>query len=199
MKLWTIQPKEWYDKLQEQNVIFGEKQYVPYFLLDAYDWLIDEMDKRIGEKPHFDCYPIWAWYQYDSEKKPKPDLRCSDHLKKGTHGVRIEIEKKDKDVILSDFTLWHFPITKHYIADSESDNMEFDNLLEKNGFIYSDPDFESIPTVLKNQIINSWNKILDLKYLSAYQSGNISEKKIQATFWSLNVNEIVKVTEFIAR
>jgi hypothetical protein len=199
MKLWTVQPVEWYLKLQEQQIISGEKQYVDECFLAAYDWLIPEMENRIGNKPYPDCYPIWAWYQYENEKKPKPDLRNSALLNKGKAGVCIEIEKDVKDVLLSDFTMWHFPIAGHYISDSEEDDNTFDLLLKQNGFVYSDPDFDAIPVELKHRIIKSWDKIFDLNYECNFQSYKKSEKQIQATFWSLCLNEIVKVTEFIAR
>lgn len=115
MKLWTIQPIEWYEKFLIEEKIYGERNYVESNFLLGYEWLIKVMEERIGTRPLNDCFPIWAWYQYSSVDKKRPDLRETGHLEKGEVGVRIEIEKDDNEVLLSDYELWHFPLGLHLL------------------------------------------------------------------------------------
>lgn len=114
----------------------GKKENVDEDWLSAYDYMIEKMEKRIGGRPDT-SYPIWAWYQYDSKKKPKPDLRHNALLYKGQKGVRLEIEKEDHSVLLSDFILWHFPFCyKNYISDSKREANKFEKQIVKLGFSY---------------------------------------------------------------
>lgn len=47
-------------------------------------------------------------------QQAKPDLRYSCHLNKGTPGVRLTLQKEIREVLLSDFILWHSPYCYHY-------------------------------------------------------------------------------------
>ena len=88
MRLWTIQSPEVYQLIEETGVyrcdpyqsgmltpideskagLELEKQFA-----DSYDWLVRQMEKRIGPRPEGVVYPVWAWYQYGFKRKP--DLR----------------------------------------------------------------------------------------------------------------------------
>ncbi|WP_304342657.1 DUF3841 domain-containing protein [Chryseobacterium koreense] len=121
MKLWTIQPVEWYEKLLENNIIFSEQKYLEIEdnFLRAYEWMIFQMEARISNKPVKNMFPIWAWFQYNNAQNQRPDLRNVGFLPKGTKGVRIEFDKKDEAVLLSDFNLWAYVLNYWYIADNE--------------------------------------------------------------------------------
>lgn len=129
MTLWAIQSVDWYERLLKESIIYGELKHVKEnleFGLFGYHWLMQKMDERIGKRPFLDCYPVWAWYQYKDSKHRRPDLRGRDFLPKGTKGVRLEIQKSDKDVLLSDFTLWHFPFSYHgFIGANQTESEAF--------------------------------------------------------------------------
>lgn len=64
MKLWTIQPIEWYKKLCEDDIIYGDKKHIELIEMDffnyAYNWMRKEMEVRIGRATPKGSYPIWA-------------------------------------------------------------------------------------------------------------------------------------------
>lgn len=198
MKLWTIQPIEWYEKLLAEKIIYGERKYVEPDFLFGFEWLIKMMEKRIGKKPIIDCFPIWAWYQYLTANKMRPDLRESGHLEKGEAGVRVEIEKNESEVLLSDYGLWHYPLGMHcYIGNSEEDERTFETKLADKKL--DDRGFKELPRDIQNTIQDSWLKIFDLNFDCPYYTTKKEKKSIQATFWSLSLDEVVKVDKFIAR
>lgn len=195
--LWTIQPIERYSKLLTDKVIYTTKVLIdidtPFMY--PYEWMRKQMEIRISKPNNSNLFPIWAWYQYQG--KPKPDLRHSGFLPKGAKGVRIEFTKSIKDIVLSDFDLWHYPLNYWYIADSEQDGKKFDDLLGANGLQYGD--IENYPARIKQVIENSWHKIFDMDYNSEYASHSFENKSIQATFWNLSIDEVIKVDKFTAR
>ncbi|MDO4224048.1 MAG: DUF3841 domain-containing protein [Acinetobacter sp.] len=197
MQLWTIQPIEFYQQLRKDKIIYGERQRVDVDFLSPYQWLIEKMEQRIGLRPFAECSPIWAWYQCHSVQKRKPDLRYGGYLHKGTQGVRLEICKADKDVLLSDFDLWHYPLNNWYLAESMADADAFYQRLEDEHIAFADQ--ENYPSDLRQKIEQSWNKVLDLNFYADGITHLPDEKSIQATFWSLSLDEIVNVQPFIAR
>ena len=195
--LWSIQRIERYHQLLQDRIIYGQPVNMDADNQEGYDWLVMKMEQRIGKRPIKDIYPIWAWYQYDSKKKKKPDLRRSAHLWRGTKGVRITLEKDISEVLLSDFILWHHPYAyKGFIGNTEEDDMNFETLLKSRGI---EDQFDNFPQDIKNEVIKSWEKIFDLDFDYEYYTQKREDKMIQATFWTLSLDEIVKVEEFIAR
>ena len=100
MILWTIQPEEIFDLIQTSGVyrcneeIAGIKDFCP----EQYDWLADQMRKRIGSPPEGVNYPVWAYMKWRSESV-KPDLRAVRWYwgRKGEKYFRIEADIPDKD------------------------------------------------------------------------------------------------------
>lgn len=203
LTLWTVQPIKWYEKLLQERVIFGRKDLSDWYkdddvgFIKAYDWLVVQMEKRISPKPFENALPIWAWYHYLNVDKKRPDLRSSGFLPKGQKGVRIEFRKKESEILLSDFDLWHCVLNYFFITDNEKEDAEFDALLNKFGLKFTER--ENVPVQIHEIIIKSWEKILDMNYSSEYSVSPFDKKSIQATFWSLSVNEIIKVDTFTAR
>jgi hypothetical protein len=159
--------------------------------------MIEKMENNIGQRPNKSVYPIWAWYQSKNNKVKRPNLRSTGFLPKGTKGVRIEFDKPENQILLSDFALWHFPLNYWHIADNEKEDLEFHKLLKeyKVNFI----DKEKYPFELRKVVENSWNKILDMHYHSGYVADKFIDKKIQATLWCIKSSEITKVDFFNAK
>ena len=62
MLLWTIQHKAAYDILLETGRLIANEKYL---LLDGglrcyYEWIAEQMKKRIGMPPDDVIYPVWA-------------------------------------------------------------------------------------------------------------------------------------------
>ena len=105
MKLWTIQTKEFYDVLQKNGVVYCDREscFCKEYR-EMYDWMANEMRKYIGNPSNPEVrYPIWAWYQYTSRKKPKPPVSSKMLASDQEEGVILEIEIPDNEVLLSDF------------------------------------------------------------------------------------------------
>lgn len=183
MKLWTIQPVEWYEKLLSDGIIYGEEHLIEFIKDDDFK----------------NAYPVWAWYQYSKINKRKPDLRNRGFLTKVTKGVRIEFEKCEKDILLSDFTLWTHPINFWHIADNENDDNNFDKLLEKENIKFNELTRYNAPTYIREKIEKSWDKVLDMEYCPEYSAHPFESKSIQATFWSLSKEEIINVDFFTSK
>lgn len=201
MQLWTVQPIEWYEKLIKDGIICGDRKYIDKdweFALTGYHWLMKKMDELIGRRPFPECYPVWSWYQYHNSKRRKPDLRNKAFLQKGKKGVRLEINKNDHEVLLSDFMLWHYPFSYHsFIGQNEKESLEFDQMQEDRNL--SNQPFEKQPENIQQKIIKSWDRVLDMNFDDPYHTTSKEDKSLQATFWTLSVQEIVKVEEFTAR
>lgn len=170
--------------------------------MPAYDWLATRMEAMIGGRPSPRALPLWAWQQYDGAARPRPDLRSSGHLPRGTRGIRIEFEIDDSAVVLSDFMDWHFVLNGWYVSDSEEEDDAFDASVAKkwhSGGCWK-PNF---PPRHRRRIEASWEKIFDLDRACDDEdwrgpSGR-DERDIQATFWSIDIGMVRRADEFTAR
>ena len=72
-----MQPIEIWDMIQNTGVYRCDpaKTSMPELLfVEIYEWLIQQMKKKIGIPPEGVQYPVWAWYIQKGKHK-KPDLR----------------------------------------------------------------------------------------------------------------------------
>ena len=192
IKLWTIQNERGWNELIQHGMLIPTEEFVKPDFKTGYEWMKGQMSYRIGRPEETNQFPVWAWYQYFDSSKRRPDLRESGHLTSGSIGYRIEIEKEQKDILFSDFILWHYPLSyKRYIADSESEAIEFEKRL-------SNVKFEKLSKAEKNLVEKSWEKIFDMNFDLEYYTLPFHEKKIQATFWGLQMKDVIKVDKFIA-
>lgn len=203
MRLWTIQDEEAYQILEQTGVLHADGNH----LLDdsfrrAYDWLVHEMRLRIGEPPEGACYPIWAWYQWEGKRK-RCDLRCGGYARRGTPLVQLTIDVDDDKVLLSDLDDWHYVLNFWYYSLTEEENNNFEAAYESEGFVFQDMDDPDVsdPRIEKyrQQIVASWQHIFDLWKENSYCSYPVDQKTIQATFWELRKEQIVKVEHFHAK
>lgn len=201
-RLWTIQPHAVWQQLQQTGIYRTEWHHVAanWHGLDwqhAYDWMVAQMKARLAPPPTGCVYPIWAWYQWDSALKRRPDLRSSEYSSMA--GVRLELLLPTVSVLLSDFALWDYPLNWWYLPRSEADDLAFaarfanDATTKPNTLV---PDRRS---TMHAAIEESWQGIFDLNWSDLYISRPHSQKRIQATFWELKLDQVIKVTPFAAR
>ena len=142
------------------------------------------MIKRIGDKPTGVEYPVWAWYQWEGERK-KPDLR-SERWGNGWKGDRfacMEIDIPEQDVLLSDFDLWSIMLNNGLLSETEEESIE----LEKKYNLLS----EQKKWEMKSK---NWEGVFDLSPLE--NGWIIRGDSIQATFWELRIDQIRSVRMF---
>lgn len=190
MRLWTVQPIEVYDNILK----YGEYKCAPAKaeLLSykefkkAYKWLSEKMnEKKLAPTNVF--YPVWAWHTRDWKHK-KPDLRNIGLGIKREKSVCLEIEIPDDEVFLTDFDAWHFILNDTFVPKSEN---------EKDWEIEWDLYDKMNPEEKEKYKLNSWNEVFNI---SPFENDWMTRGKyIQATFWKLKKENIVKVQFFTAR
>lgn len=187
MRLWTVQPEEVFDIIEKHGVFHCDSNKSELILKwgfkDAYLWLSDQMEKRIGPAPEGVIYPIWAWHTMRYEHK-RPDMRYSEFRIVKRPFVLMEIEIPDEQVLLSDEVSWHIVLNDGYDPEAKTD-AEFDQAYE---YYQCQPD-----DVKKKMRIASWNNVFDITRHNEY---DWRDKFIQATFWELKKDNIVKVWHY---
>lgn len=205
MKLWTIQGYGAYEKFlqtgnltADENYLFGGED-----MRFAYDWMAGKMKKQGIDPPKGINYPVWAWYQKDGKRKRR-DLREWGYANRGEKMVQLTIEIDDKDVLLSDFNLFNSILNYWYLPEDEIDDETFEE--EYTALGYEQIDFQNfnIQTQemkdIRRKIVESWEKVFDLeKEDNNWLYGRNSDKSIQATFWKLKSEQVLKAEVFIAK
>ncbi|HCM27570.1 MAG TPA: hypothetical protein DIC34_13665 [Treponema sp.] len=171
--IWSIQSEEAFAHLRANQILRAEIKFSYEHFLAAYQWMSEQLRQRVPAPS--DCrVPLWGWYQFENEKKKKPDLRQAGYVEKGMRAVRLKLELPIDRVVLSDFNLWHYVLNQWNIPGHLGEEESPDSA-------------------------NNWERIFDLDW---YQEG-ITERKeqkaIQATFWEIRMDEVVEYTFFKGR
>lgn len=58
MKLWTIQPVEFYDELIINEEVHCFEKYIYSHFNEPYNWMIAQKENRIGQRPNKNIYLI---------------------------------------------------------------------------------------------------------------------------------------------
>lgn len=188
MRVWTIQSLTVLARLEKEQILYAEPAHIPEEFRQAYDWMRAQMERRIpGYGGH---YPWWGWYS------PRPDLRQSGYLPRGTHGVRLELELDPAQVLLSDFDAWHVVLNRGYLALSEEEDEAW-----YRRFAMAVPDrwVWPPPEPWFSDIINSWERIFDLEALATSDDWGAGPRFIQATFEPLRLADVRRYNHFMAR
>ena len=199
MILWTIQTREAWQQLQSCGVLRGRRErIVEQSWQGPYQWMIEQMKRRIGSPPSPAAYPIWAWFQWENAKRARPDLRANGHFARGVSAVRIEFECSDAVALLSDFDLWHYILNYWYLPASEAEGEQFEAELARQGLSF----FETKPLTspeYHQRIVKSWQKIFDLHWTEDNRALPRNRKSIQATLWEITTAQVRDHTHFRAR
>lgn len=170
LRVWTIHRMGWWHLLQKRGVLGGDGRRAGWpELRRSYRLIMGQMQHRVPG--YRGGWPVWFWYT------PKPDLRSSGHLQKGTHAVRLELEIPAARALLSDFESWHCVLNNGYLALAE--NTYIDNATQQ-------------------QIEASWPRVFDLDALR--ESGYWGPvDRIQGVTEYVTLDEVRNAREFIAR
>ena len=177
MRLWTIQTKAVFNTLQETgtyicnpdlSICLAELDfYIPY------NWLCNQMEKRIGKRPANIKYPVWAWHTLYG-RHSKPDLRWTEFRHLESDSVCMEIEIPDGQVLLSNEEDWHYVLNDWFNTKYKSE-LTFEQAEEW---------FQKLSDHQKRiEKEKSWEYIFDVKDCPF----------IQATFWELKKENIVNI------
>lgn len=204
MRLYTSQPLSIYDTLCRAGSFSSEpwKDAEGWICSDApgiklaYDWLCDEMMERGLHRPAPMVYPMWAWYRYMGESKPKPDLRHSAYknCQPGERLVLLTLNVPDNDVLLHDYEAWHYPLNYFYLAAQRTSDC-FERQCKAAGF----PLYREVPLqdkALHAEVQRSWHTIFDLPACRRLFKRSRAEQAVQATFWTLHAEHVTEAVAF---
>jgi len=204
MLVWTIHSLPVWEKLQHDGCLYGPGPDLvnnEWQWRTAYDWMVEQMERRIGPSPKPGIYPLWAWYQWGNATHRRPDLRCRGHLVPGTKGVRLAVEIPPDQILLSDFEHWHFALNYWYSSHTQAEDEAFDAELALHGVVRT-PDGPLSDPVYHQRILDSWQRIFDLDGVGDPDwdgDETRAQKVIQGTFWQLSLDQVRAVTVFTGR
>ena len=188
--LWTIQDEVAFREMERTGVLRANEEHLwcgdYYMRRFGYDWIAQQMVKRIGPAPLNVRYPVWAWYKWEG-KRTRRDTRDECLGPTGTPMVQIEFEADTDSFLLSDFDKWCcFLAGGGYIAKSEKDKDAFSKLSWEE----KDKYYEL-----------SWERIFDMDHIDEYVPYwyGSDEISIQATMWQIELSQIKSVEYFVAK
>ena len=173
MRLWILQHASVWDELKSEGI--WRVPEIDEIYRRPYDWLVSQMESRIGKRPEGVAYPIWAWAKLQGRPDGKPDMRSVGRIWERPC-VRLELEIDESRIVLSDEDWWHYVLNGSYLPQGEGD----------------EPDLENLALQEREA---SWHRIFDV-------SGDASakwpwiKKSIQATFWELRREDVISVEHF---
>ena len=204
MRLYTIQPVSIYETLRRAGTFLSEPWKDPeeWICTDApaiklaYDWLCNEMVERGLSRPAPSVYPIWGWYRYMGEEKPKPDLRhrAYKNCRPDEQQVLLTLDVPDDDVLLHDYEAWHYPLNYFHLAAQRASD-RFERQCKAAGF----PLYSEVPlrdNALHAEVQRSWHTIFDLPACRRLFRRSRAEQAVQATFWTLRAEHVTKAVAF---
>lgn len=180
MVLWTVQAVEVYKEILQKGSYTCKKSNtnIDNDYINSYEYISEYMRSIIGGENTEELYPIWAWYKCDRKNK-QPNLKHMGYSGNKKEYVLLQIEKDDRDVLLSDFDLWHFVLNNEYYIEETSEKL-YDEKMAKYERLFKEEK--------QREKVNSWNSIFHIE----------KSEYIQATFWRLNIKDIKKVKFFKA-
>ncbi|MFO1207343.1 MAG: DUF3841 domain-containing protein [Burkholderiales bacterium] len=181
MRAWTIQSPEVFAALQAGRVWRARERQVPRDWLASYRWMADQMREGLGPPTAPSQMPVWLWCTWRGRSRPKPDLRATGHLPRGTRGVRIELNLDEARVLRSDFELWHYVMNGWYLPRSAQDERDFERR----------PDGDRIAA--------SWRRIFDMAWEDRRYVSSRGRRAIQGVCWELRPADVTAATPFVAR
>ena len=178
MILWTIQHLKAYEKLCETGTLRADAKHLIFNgeFTEAYRWMAEQMTERIGPAPNDTVFPVWAWYQWEGQRK-RPDMRFHSRGwgEKGTPIVLLTIDVPENLVLLSDFDYWHI-------------------VLNDGDLIYP---YSEIACYSEEKKRNSWKNIFDIT--CSFDSEEHNSISTQATLWEIKNEWVIKAEHFISR
>lgn len=201
MKVYTTQTLAFYEELMQNGMVYCNKEsWICLEFRFQYDWMAEQMRKRIGEPPFSGIkYPVWVWLQYNSKKDPKPRMSPKEILKEENEAVMLELDVPDDAVLLSDLDLWIHPLNGWEICGKKESKLfekEKDAYEKDHGRCFHLNDW---PQTIQEKIVSTWERVFDLDWINPYQApSKRKNRSIQGTMWLLR-KEWLKVAHIFNR
>ncbi|WP_338586967.1 DUF3841 domain-containing protein [Paenibacillus sp. Y5S-9] len=169
MIYWSMQTLEVWKQAQETGYLEGSSEHLMF--PKQYIWMMEQMKTRL---PNYKGeYPIWLWIK-------KPDMRSTAHFEGGTKCVRLTIDLKETDVLISDLDRWNLVLNNGFCSDNEHEEGEFN---------------KGILEMTKEE---SWERIFDLnRAVDVNWTGNGAW--LQGTTGRIYLEKVKRVEQYISR
>lgn len=182
VRVWSIQSSAVMEHLTSYGKLSGDLRRVSRLDRHAYSWMLSQYSRRIGT--HATQSLVWGWYAYRGKTQRRPDLRKTMHLPRGSRGVLLDLSLDCSTLLLSQFEMWVWVMGGHYVPQ-DFDELEW---VEK-----------SSKRLSRRKLENSWERIFNLSFGSEEFWGPMSLRAIQFVVPEICVNQIRRVTPFVAR
>ncbi|HIW71595.1 MAG TPA: DUF3841 domain-containing protein [Candidatus Levilactobacillus faecigallinarum] len=180
MIMWTVQPMAVYQQLQRDGVFHCDPTQTwamdDEYFQPAYQWMANQMTRRIGPAPANVTVPIWAWYRRDWQHK-RPDFR---YYHDYPDQVCLEVEVPEEQVLLSDCDEWNVIINDGVLMKANTDE-EFDVACARYQQMSSKQQ-----TAFK---LRSWKRVFEIDPVHD-DTGFWQGKDVQGCFWELHLSQV---------
>lgn len=195
IKLWTIMQEKAFRSLEANETLRCGPDHLDleYYNPGTIEWIIGQMNKRIGPAPHGVAGPIWAYKQWAGSSNMKPDLRSIRHYwaPSGPH-YRVEYELSEDKMLLSDMDIWACILNGAYSAETKEESDDFDLRLKASGHKENWP----YPEPFLKEVTDSWELAFRLDIIHEDYYTTIGRQTIQATVWEIPLSTVIDVTPF---
>lgn len=182
LRLWTVQHESAWEQAEMASALRADGRRVYPCFRQAYRWMSGQMRRRLGHSKS--AYPIWAWL------RPKPDLRCSNHLEPGTPGVCVEFRIPGEHLLLSSLDAWTVVLNYGYLSLTEEEHDQWERRRKPGVSRHVNNGPEDVE--------KSWERIFDLEALDgSHWMGPVGS--IQATLPEIPIEAVLGVRRFTAR
>lgn len=203
VELYTIQHVDQLKNLDNNGFITGDKDFVYDEVFDeSYRWMIRKMIYKynihvpdIMKARQTSYYPIWFWYSWGGQEHRRPDLRSTSYSERGTELVLITFKKDWRDILLSDFGMWHAVLNKS-LLDYNDFYKNIQTILDKNKPYRF---YNELDKKYQDIIRESWNVIFDMDFQDPDFTDPFYERHIQGVTWCVRQEEILSMKKFICR
>lgn len=166
MRLWSIQPFESLEELENTGIFIPKKEKSRNINVYnyAYKWLICQMNEKLNTD--YTNYPIWMWHTFEGERQ-EPNLDNAGFVKVDGKRILYNLDVPEDNLVLSDFEKWQFVLENTFVLD---ETISEEKLLEIENNIDTLPKLE-----LQEKIEETWINVFNVK----------NSKYIQATMFNL--------------
>lgn len=174
--VYTVKPEFLYKKMRDQCYLEGDKKYAMF--PEAYEWMVDQMKKRLPCCKDMQNYPIWLWQR-------RPNRNETALATKGERWVILKLDIPEDEILWSSFDEWHMILNEGPITYDEK---EYD-AIEKRGD-------------LKEEIMETWERLFDHEWLASRPvewAGDYKTDWFQGVTPRIKMEHVKKVSRFIGR
>ena len=111
--LYTVQRYEAWENSQKVGYLEGNQKYVDDFLNDSYQWMINQMLKRLSN--YNGEYPIWLW------KEEPEKVEITRYFDKGEFGCLLKVDLDTSQYLESALEAWDFVLNKWYLSMTDEE------------------------------------------------------------------------------